>query len=453
MRLISMIMPTLALCLSVSSLSIQTVCNQNVASNLNIKTTRISVIMLSCLRVTLISSSIISILMLLSFPIYKYIYQESFIYYPLLLCIPLLYLSNTSGVMKGYLEANNEFGTTYFSNLVESLTKLLLTVFLLILFKEKSLEFKTIIVFLCLTLSELSSCLVLSYKIKHKRKIQWIKTNSYERQVLKQAIPLTLTSLSATVSGYITPFVYYYACSKIQIDFLESTTYYALVTSYAIPLLISGQYGILTISKFIFPNITKNINRPQRLNAILDKAFLISIVVAVISFTLCFFQADTMLKLMYDDTTSAHIVKFLAPIYLFIYFDPIFIVILQSYQKEKSLLWITILSQVITIISIYALSVNPFFNTAGYIIGFSIGALFKCIALFFFSLKTSGYKPNGLRYLAFLIPSAGYVALLLLSKNPIYYLAISLAYILLCLGLYCCFYSNRLKSLQSRRHK
>lgn len=355
--------------------------------------------------------------------------------------------------MKGYLEANNEFGTTYFSNLVESLTKLLLTVFLLILFKEKSLEFKTIIVFLCLTLSELSSCLVLSYKIKHKRKIQWIKTNSYERQVLKQAIPLTLTSLSATVSGYITPFVYYYACSKIQIDFLESTTYYALVTSYAIPLLISGQYGILTISKFIFPNITKNINRPQRLNAILDKAFLISIVVAVISFTLCFFQADTMLKLMYDDTTSAHIVKFLAPIYLFIYFDPIFIVILQSYQKEKSLLWITILSQVITIISIYALSVNPFFNTAGYIIGFSIGALFKCIALFFFSLKTSGYKPNGLRYLAFLIPSAGYVALLLLSKNPIYYLAISLAYILLCLGLYCCFYSNRLKSLQSRRHK
>lgn len=160
-----------------------------------------------------------------------------------------------------------------------------------------------------------------------------------------------------------------------------------------------------------------------------------------------------MLKLMYDDTTSAHIVKFLAPIYLFIYFDPIFIVILQSYQKEKSLLWITILSQVITIISIYALSVNPFFNTAGYIIGFSIGALFKCIALFFFSLKTSGYKPNGLRYLAFLIPSAGYAALLLLSKNPIYYLAISLAYILLCLGLYCCFYSNRLKSLQSRRHK
>ncbi len=453
MRLISMIMPTLALCLSVSSLSIQTVCNQNIASNLNFKTTRISVIMLSCLRVTLISSSIISILMLLSFPIYKYIYQESFIYYPLLLCIPLLFLSNTSGVMKGYLEANNEFGITYFSNLVESLTKLLLTVILLIIFKNKSLEFKTIIVFSCLTLSELSSCLVLSYKIKHKRKIQFIRTNSYERKVLKQAIPLTLTSLSTTISGYITPFVYYYACSKINIDFLESTTYFALVTSYAIPLLISGQYGILTISKFIFPNITKNINHPNQLNSILDKAFLISIVVAIVSFALCFFQAENMLNLMYDDATSAHIVKFLAPIYLFIYFDPIFIVILQSYKKEKSLLWITIISQVITIISIYALSINPFFNTAGYIIGFSIGALLKCIILFFCSLKVTKYKPNLFKYFLFLVPSVCYIALLTISNNAFYYLIISLIYILLCLLFYCYFYSNKLKSLHNMKHK
>ena len=150
-----MITPTLSLALAISSLSIQSVCNQNIAANLNIRTTRISVIMLSCLKITLLSSSIISIMLLLSFPIYKHIYQESFIYYPLLFCIPLLFFSNISGVMKGYLEATNNFRTPYLSNLVESLTKLLLTIILLVIFKHQSIENKTLIVFASLAISEL----------------------------------------------------------------------------------------------------------------------------------------------------------------------------------------------------------------------------------------------------------------------------------------------------------
>lgn len=450
MRLISMIMPTLSLCLAVSSLSIQTVCNQNVASNISIKTTRISVIMLSCLKVTLVSSSVISLFMLLSFPIYKYIYQEAFIYYPLLLCIPLLYLSNTSGVMKGYLEANNEFGITYFSNLVESLTKLLLTVALLLIFKDKSIEFKTLIVFGCLTLSELSSNLILSFKIKHNRKIRLIPTASYEKKVLKQAIPLTLTSLSATVSGYITPFVFYYACSKIHIDFYESTTYFALVTSYAIPLLVSGQYGVLTVSKFIFPNITKRIHDQKTLFSLLDKAFLISLVISVFSFTMCYFQAEPMLAFMYNDTTSASIVRFLAPIYFFIYFDPIFIVILQSYKKEKSLLYITIFSQIISIIAIYFLSITPFFNTSGYIIGFSAGALIKCLLLCYCAMRATGYKPRLWRFLSFILLSAVYVFLLNISANPIFYWCISLLYILLAFVIFSYFYNPKFKALTEK---
>ena len=166
-RLVSMITPALSLCLSLSSLSIQTVCNQNISKNLAVKTNRVSVIMWSAFKITITSSSIISILMLLSFPIYKYIYQESFIYYPLLLCIPLIFFSNISGVIKGYLEANNLFKTAYFSNVIESTVKITITVLLLFLFNNYDPKIKCFIVFLGLTLSELSSNLYLSFKIQH----------------------------------------------------------------------------------------------------------------------------------------------------------------------------------------------------------------------------------------------------------------------------------------------
>lgn len=448
-----MITPTLSLALAVSSLSIQPVCNQNIASNLNIKSTSISVIMLSCLRVTLLSSSIISILLLLSFPIYKHIYQEGFIYYPLLLCIPLLFFSNISGVMKGYLEATNDFKTPYLSNLVESLTKLLLTVILLIIFKKQAIEIKTIIVFAALAASELSSNIVLSYKIKHKRKLRIIKTNKYEIKILKQAIPLTLSSLVVTITSYITPFIFYYACKKINIDFYESTTYLALVSSYAIPLLISGQYGVLTISKFVFPNITKTIGNTVEQTKILDKAFIISIIISVASFTICYFQSEFMLSFMFDDTTSEHIVKFLSPIYLFVYLDPIFITILQSYKKEKSLLVVTIISQIISVISIYLLSSTLFFNTSGYIVGYSIGLLLKCTLLGYICIKTTKYIPSKSKLLPILALSIAYILILFFNKNTVYFFIITILYLLLSLLFYYYLYNNKLAHFHKVRHK
>ncbi|MDE5868497.1 MAG: hypothetical protein K2H02_06085, partial [Anaeroplasmataceae bacterium] len=117
MRIMSLIFPTLSLVLCLSSLSIQTVVNQNVAAKL----AKSKTILKSAFRITVVSSSLISIVLLLSFPIYKIIYQNSFIYYPLLICIPLIYFSNISGIMKGYLEANYNFKTTYFSNLYEQI--------------------------------------------------------------------------------------------------------------------------------------------------------------------------------------------------------------------------------------------------------------------------------------------------------------------------------------------
>jgi|GEM_PF-1832639 len=453
MRLISMIMPALALCLALSSLSIQAVCNQNVASNMNLRTTRISVIMLSCLKITLTSSSIISILMLISFPLYKYIYNDSFIYYPLLLCIPLLFCSNISGVMKGYLEANDEFSITYFSNVVESLTKILLTVILLYIFKDHSINTKAIIVFLSLALSELSSNLVLSYKIKKGRKIKLISTNQYELEVLKQAIPLTLSSLVNTLAGYITPFIFYYAAAKSGFDIIESTTYYALITSYAIPLILSGEAGIQTVVKLAFPKITKNIDNKKELNSIIDKSLIIGIVISVFSFSMYQFQTDNMLNIMYDDTLSAPIVKVLSIAYLFAYLDPIFITILQSFKKEKAILTITVITQIITMSLIFLLTINAAINTLGYVIGLAIGLVLKFIMLAIYAIYISKYKPDKTKLISVVVTSIIYMLVLWANEGLIAYIIISSIYFLLLFLLYRYLYSNRSNTHHIMTHK
>lgn len=433
MRLISLITPSISLCLCLSSFSIQPVCNQNIASNLTTGKTKVSVILVSCLRITIITSSIVSIFMLLSFPIYKYIFQNSFIYFPLLASIPLIYISNYSGIIKGYLEANNIFKTTYLANLFENLTKIILTIVLLIIFKNKSLNFQVLIIFISLSLSEVSSAIILTSKIKKyvKQPINEIKTNNFEHQIIKEALPLTLEGLVTTITAYITPFIFYFAASKSGYDFYSSTTYYALVTSYAIPLLISGQFAILTVAKLIFPSISKSTLNQDRVNNVIEKSLIVCLFLSVICFGFCYYYSDIGLMILFGNTNGMGIVKILAPIFFFIYFDPIFVVILQAYKKGKILFYTTLTSQIITIILILTFTLIPKINLAGYIYGLSIGLFIKFLILFIFSLKISKYKPKFLNFISFILLSIIYLFINLLF---IHYITLIISTLFFSLG-------------------
>ena len=438
MRLMSLIMPSLSLCLCLSSFSIQAVCNQKIASNLTSQKLRASQIIIASFKVTMTSSLVVAIMMLLSFPIYKYFYQNTFIYYPLLSCIPLILFSNTSGVMKGYLEGINNFHTTHISNLLESLIKILFTILLLYLYKSFSKEIQVLLAFISLALSEAASCIYLAFKIKkYKTKpIKSIQTNGLEKEIFKQALPLTLEGLTTTVGGWITPFVFYAGCKNSSIDFYTSTSYYNLAQSYAIPLLFSGQFAMLSIAKFIYPSISKNQDKRDVVFSIINKSLIFGLLLSVFCFTLCMNYPKEALLILYGNTESVDIVRFLAPVYLFIYFDPILIIILQAYKKGKALFRISIITQLVSMIIIYMLSSNPIFNTTGYIIGLSIAYLLKFILLLLVVIKTIKYKIKITKNIIFIPLSIFYFVLVRLIPGYLAYVSLSLAFLLLYLLFY-----------------
>lgn len=449
MRLIAMIMPALSLYLSISSLSIQSVCNQNIASNIINKNTRVSIIMLSSLRITIISSSIVSIIMLASFPLYKFLYNETFIYYPLLICIPLIFLSNISGVMKGYLEANSNFKITYTSNLLESFAKILIAFLLLLFFKNSTMYIKAIIIFSSLAFSELCSALYLAFKIKKNRKIELrgIKTNKYEVKILKQAIPLTASTLFQSIINYLIPFVFYYAIGKINISMYDATTYYALIFSYALPLLLNGEFAMQTIAKLIFPNITKRVNNQKSLFTLLDLAFIFGLSISIICAASCYYFPDLLLNFLYKNTDSSKIVHYLSIFYILIYFTPIFIVILQSYKQENKILISAIISGIIEIILIYFLCSSNFFSLSGFFIAISIGAIIKVLILFFYCYKTTHYIPNIKILIPMVLISIFYFLLCNLSTSFLYYFVLTLIYFLVVLLFFCHYYKTKARHL------
>lgn len=448
MRIMSFIFPTLSLALCLSSLSIQTVVNQNISANLNSSKT----ILKSAFRITFISSSIISIILLISFPLYKIIYQTGFIYYPLLICIPLIYFSNISGLFKGYLEANNNFKTPYFSNLYEQIAKFVLTFLLLIIFKNQNLNFKILITFFSLMASEVVSFSYLFFKIKKNHKFNYtsINTNGYEKNILKQAIFLTLDQLSITITNYLEPLFFYYAMRKNNISIYQSTLFYTKVSSYAVPLLLFAQFGIYSITKYTFPKITKN-KGSDALNLILSKAIFISSIIAVFNLVISLFYAKETLLFMYKDGQSFKIVNELSIFYLFSYFNPIFICILQAYKQEKKLFIISMINSFITLILIFILTY--YYQTNGFLLSIKITNILKFSLLLYHANKCVNFKINFKKTIYLIIVFIVYLLINYLYKSLITLIISTLACGIIVLLLYYFFYNKNKKYDYLMMHK
>lgn len=448
MRIMSLIFPTLSLALCLSSLSVSTVVNQNIASKLNGSKTIIK----SAFRITFISSSIISICLLISFPIYNYIYQDSFIYYPLLICIPLIYLSNTSGILKGYLEANNNFKTTYFSNFYEQIAKIFLTFLMLFIFHKQSLNFKVFICFFTMMLSEVVSFLYLLIKVKKKRKFKYqlIHTDGYEKSMLKQALPLTLEQLVVSITAYLEPLIFYYAIKQYGCSLYDATLYYTQVSSYAIPLLIFTHFGVLNIAKFVFPKITKAKDTDQ-LQGILSKSFFFCLFIAIINLVVCHFYAKEALSLMYGDTSATTITKNMSMFYFFFYFNPLFIIILQAYKKEKKLLLSSILSSVILLVLVFILS--SIYGFSGFLTAIIVGNIIKFLFLLFYANQCVHFKFKIKNVVWILLAIIVYFMVNYWFTNVWCLVLSTLFLVLLALFLYYYFFGNKKVYYGDKMHK
>lgn len=450
-RIISIISPLLALALSLSSFQTHIVTNQNIASNIKTGKTKVSVILLSSLKITMTSSCIISIFILLSAPLYKIVYQDTFMYYPMILCIPLIFLANISGLMKAYLEAYNKFYYVYIANTVEMVFKILLTVGLLVIFSDVSIKLKVVYVFGAMLISESISLLILAFKLKgniNKTKLK-TKTNKYELKMLKQALPLTIDSLISSFGAYIAPFVYYFALNKINVSTYDGTTYYALVCSYAIPLLICGQFPVMTIANVMFPSLAKNKDDNKSSSLFFEKSLVLGLAISIFTLVLCQNYAYETLMILYGDARSYDIVIFLAPIYFFLYLNPLFVSLLQARKKEKNLLYVTIFTQILNIIFIYLFSSNLLFNTTGYIVGISISGLIRFVILLILALRELKYKFS-YKLIVYIVIIILYYIINYLNPTFITYVISTLVFFPLYLLLY--FHSYKNKSEYHQAH-
>ncbi len=434
MKILTMIFPSVGLFLSLSSFSIQIVTNQLIALNQINKDIRASTILISAIRITIITTSIASIILLLILPIYKNIFDSVFIYWPLLLSIPILYFSNLSGVFKGYLEGTSQFIHPYISNVIESLVKLLVVTILLLIFNSFSPNHKVLIIFIAYVIAEFSSFLYLLILMKRKKgSIKPKFKKGLELKMLKQALPLTLTIALGSFFSYFFPFFILFLASKLNIEPEDIITEYTIITSYAMPALVIFESVSTTLTKLVFPKLTQLRENKKELKKLLTRVIYCITIASILSFFISFYHTDLLLNILYGSNISNSITKKLSPIYIFLYFNPLLISILQANNKEKSIFIIQIITDTLMLLLTFIFTL--FFKTDGLLYGIAIYLIIKFIILLIVAIKNSNIAFDIIETLSIIILSIIFILSINLFSLE-YHFQIVLLYLVISLLLF-----------------
>ncbi|MGM9971218.1 MAG: oligosaccharide flippase family protein [Anaeroplasmataceae bacterium] len=342
MTVFSLLSPILSLSLTLSSLSIPVVVNQNVSINISKPYYTNRSLILNAIKITLISSTVISIaLLFLSKFISNNIYNNPYLLYPIYLIIPIIFFSNISGILKGYLDAHNYFRITQFSNLIEQITKVFLCLVCITLMHKQSINILVITIVIILGICEVASFSYLIIKIKKITPLNIPKEKLYAKAILSQAIPLTLNHLVCSLVSFLEPIILY----KL-VGYDIGIKYYTLVVGYASTLLTWSSFVNYGINKAIFPKLCAA-DKKKELSIILNKALYLSLFCGILNLNISYFHSNTALNLMFKNTDAALIVRELSIFCFLTFVNPIFVCTMQAKNLEKELLINTVITHIV----------------------------------------------------------------------------------------------------------
>lgn len=303
--------------------------------------------------------------------------------------ILILPFVSVSAIIRGFLYGKENFSFSSYSNILEEIIKILLIIILLPIFVKisKILTISSIILFNIIT--EIASIIYLKYKIN---KLYYIKKGRINIKLFKHIFKLSLTTTSikliGTIGYFLEPIILLKLLTNNGLSKEYITTEYAIISSYIIPLLNMPTFFTGILATVYLPSLTKLFNSKK--DNEFDKKVIIltilSIIIGIICIIFILLFQDFLLQKIYNLNIKRNYINQLAPIFIFLYIQPIFSIAIQAANKIKKLFYIVIISLIIKYLILYTF-INLSFGITSFIIYVGAGILINTLCMFYVIIK------------------------------------------------------------------
>ena len=319
-------------------------------------------IILSLIPLVIIYNLILILLIIIISPLLSNVLlQNSNTYYPIIaigLTLPFICISS---IIKGYYFGKERMFPHTLSNIIEQLTRLLLTITYIPKLLNYGIVYSVTGVVLINIISEFISIIILLLFLP-KNEIITIEDYKIDKIILKDILSISIPSTGSRLIGSIVyffePIILTFILKYVEYDYNYITLEYGIINGYVYPLLLMPSFFTLAISNALLPVISNNYtnNRKEYSKNKLKQAITFSLIIGI-PFTLIFiFIPNIPLNLIYKTTSGLNYIPYLAPFFLLYYVQSPLTSTLQGMGKAKEAMYGTLIGSLIKTISLIILS-------------------------------------------------------------------------------------------------
>ncbi len=292
------------------------------------------------------------IIFIISYPLANTFLKEPRLYYPLLSIGFTLPFIGLSSIIKGYYWGKQRMGTYILSNIVEQIVRILILLYLIPIFIEKSLVKTICIIILVNMISETSSIIVMLLGLPKNMtlKKEDLKFNRTEvKDILEISIPSTSSKIIGSFAHFLEPIILTNTLSLVGYSKNFIITEYGIINGYALALLLLPQFFTMSISTSLIPELSKNyaIKDIAKCKKRIKQIVTLSLIIGISSTLIIFLFPSYFLKLIYNTTLGSTYIKVLAPFFLLYFINTPINNSLQALDKSKESFFITLITSTV----------------------------------------------------------------------------------------------------------
>lgn len=311
-----------------------------------------------------------------------------------LIAIGLPFIS-ISSVINGYFSAVRKGYKSAFSQVLELIIKILVSILLLNFYSKKDVESICICLILADVISEIFSCclLLVLYKIDRLKYSKKTITNiTFKKRILKIAFPVSITSYIRSGLSTLKQFIIPSRLVLFGLPYSIALSEYGKINGMTMALLSFPNVFIMSFSQLLIPEFSSLIAKQckNRILEVCQKAFLTTSLFSISISIIFFLFANEISIIVFQNLECAKYIKILSPVILFMYPDNILDNMLKGLNKQFSVMVCNILDLILTIIISYFLL--PILGLKGYLLSIMISEVFNFCVSYFQLYKATNFK-------------------------------------------------------------
>ena len=380
-------LPSIMLFISIGGFSLNIALSKIISENQVTKRYSEKSILKSSLYIGLIVALITTIILLLGIrPLITYGLKQPKAFYPILSCIVFIPLTALNNIHRGYFNGKNKINITAYANLIEQVSRIIIATIFLYIFLPYGLIISVTMAIVSMGFGELISLL---YSLLRMRKYYPNDFNSIEKptkQILKVALPTTLSRLVGNFTYFLEPIIYTLALSMIGFSSDEILFKYSAIMAYGIPLITLCSFISQSIATAIIPNISKSYaqNNYDEVNYFIKKSCLLSTIPAVLVTVLLFSFSKEYMLLIYNTEIGSNYARNLCFWFVLFYIQAPLFAIMQALGRARYLFYFSIIVSVVKIGLIFGLTFIPWISYDSLIISLLISTMISTLVIYFY---------------------------------------------------------------------